>query len=209
MVKSHQLVFAYPGQPQMQFPDVRCASGESMLILGQSGKGKTTLLQLLAGLRRPQSGSIKIGGTEITRLSGRALDQFRGKHIGLVFQQSHFIRALTVEENLLLAQKLAGLPADKTKIVQLLSQLGLPQKLQKKPNQLSVGEQQRVAIARAILNQPNMILADEPTSALDDHHCEEVAGLLQNQAREAGAALLIVTHDYRLKKKIPKQIELV
>ena len=209
MVKSHQLVFAYPGQAQMQFPDVQCASGESMLILGRSGKGKTTLLQLLAGLRRPQSGSIKIGGTEITRLSGRLLDQFRGQHIGLVFQQSHFLRALTVEENLLLAQKLAGLPANKAKIAQLLSQLGLTGKLHQKPSRLSVGEQQRVAIARAILNQPNMILADEPTSALDDHHCEEVATLLQNQAREAGAALLIVTHDYRLKEKIPKQIELV
>lgn len=209
MVHSQHLAFAYPHQPLLTFPDVVCQAGETLLILGRSGKGKTTLLQLLAGLRQVQQGTISIAGIDLASLSAQERDRFRGRHIGLVFQQSHFLRALTVGENLLLAQHLAGMPHDKGRIQQLLDQLGVGDKLHQKPFRLSVGEQQRVAIARALLNQPHMILADEPTSALDDHHCEEVLQLLQNQSREVGAALLIVTHDNRLKSKIPHHIELV
>lgn len=208
MVRSQALRFAYPQQAPLAFPDLQCQGGESMLILGRSGKGKTTLLQLLAGLRKPQAGSVFIGETELHQLKAQELDRFRGRHIGLIFQQSHFVRALTVEENLLLAQKLAGLVPDREKIRSLLSQLGIEEKLGNKTFRLSVGEQQRAAIARALLNNPKMILADEPTSALDDYHCQEVVELLQQQAEAAGAALLIVTHDNRLKDQIPNQISL-
>lgn len=172
-----------------------------MLLLGNSGTGKTTLLHLIGGLLQPSSGNIKINYTDITRLSATALDRFRGKNIGIVFQQSHFVQALSVIENLLLAQQLAGCKKDEQLIRQYLTQLQILDKLNSKTNQLSIGEQQRVAIVRAVIQQPKLILADEPTSALDDVNCQEVATLLSQQANQIGAALVIVTHDARLKNK--------
>jgi putative ABC transport system ATP-binding protein len=136
------------------------------------------------------------------------LARFRGQHIGIVFQKSHFIRSLTVSENLLLAQKLAHAPLDRTRVASLLERLQLGHKMHSKPSQLSIGEQQRAAIARALINQPNLILADEPTSALDDHNSAAVAMLLEEEAKAAGATLLVVTHDKRLKDRFPQQIQL-
>lgn len=208
MLETKNIKYAYKGQPQLQFPDITCQQGEQWLLLGQSGCGKTTLLHLLGGLMPPQEGEIKINNTSIGSLSQSALDQFRGKNIGIIFQQSHFVKAITVEENLALAQNLAGVPINKRRIHSILEQLNLGHKLDAKPNNLSQGEQQRVAIARAIINQPSVILADEPTSALDDKNCTEVVKLLEQQAKESNAALLIVTHDTRLKALIPNQIEL-
>lgn len=177
-------------------------------MLGQSGSGKTTLLHLIGGLLSPVRGSIKLGDTAMETLRGKALDHFRGRNIGIIFQKSHFIRSLSVEENLILAQNLAGNPTDKARIHTLIGRLGLAHKLHAKPDELSIGEQQRVAIARALTNQPMLILADEPTSALDDDNAREVADLLEEQATNAGATLLIVTHDNRLKTRFPKQIHL-
>lgn len=208
MLETKNIKYAYKGQPQLQFPDITCQQGEQWLLLGQSGCGKTTLLHLLGGLMPPQEGEIKINNTSIGSLSQSALDQFRGKNIGIIFQQSHFVKAITVEENLALAQNLAGVSINKRRIHSILEQLNLGHKLDAKPNNLSQGEQQRVAIARAIINQPSVILADEPTSALDDKNCTEVVKLLEQQAKESNAALLIVTHDTRLKALIPNQIEL-
>lgn len=206
MIKSKALHFSYNQQQKFTFPDLVCQQGEHCLILGQSGCGKTTLLHLLGGLLRPTKGSLMVGEQDIVQLDDNQLDAFRGKHIGIVFQQSHLIKALTVEENLKTAQYLSGNKQDLNKIKSILDQLNLAHKLHSKPTELSLGEQQRVAIARAVINNPLVILADEPTSSLDDSNCHEVVELLLNQSKEQQATLLIVTHDARLKERFDNQI---
>jgi ABC-type lipoprotein export system ATPase subunit len=206
MLKTNQLSYSYDKNTTIRFPDINCQKDEHWLLLGQSGTGKTTLLHLLGGLRKTQNGSVTVTDQDLASLSSSQLDAFRGKNIGIVFQQSHFVASLTVEENLLLAQYLAGVTQDKKRIKTLLSKLNLGHKLNSKPKELSQGEQQRVAIARALVNSPKVILADEPTSALDDENCKEVVELLEAQAREQQAALLIVTHDQRLKDYFKNQI---
>lgn len=208
MLATNALTYAYPGGELLEFPNINCNRGEHWLLLGQSGSGKTTLLHLLAGLRTPQSGSIKIDDREMTALKGAALDKFRGQHIGIIFQTAHFIKSLTVLENLNLARTLAGLSPDKKRISELLDRLNIGHKLNVKTDQLSVGEQQRVAIARAIVNQPVLILADEPTSALDDKNTGEVIQLLEEQAKMVDATLVVVTHDNRLTSHFNQQITL-
>ncbi len=208
MLKTSQLKFSYDKQNAFSFPDFECQDGESWLLLGNSGSGKTTLLHLLAGMLRPTSGTIEVNGTAINKLSGGALDAFRGNNIGVVFQKPHFIQSLTVGENIGLAQKLAGKSFDKKSIQELLDRLNIGKKFNKKPNKLSEGEKQRASIARAIINQPALILADEPTSALDDANTSQVTQLLEEQATAVNAALLIVTHDNRLKNHISKQISI-
>ncbi len=179
-----------------------------MLILGESGRGKTTFLHLLAGMLRPSGGRIVIDNTSIDSLGGAELDKFRGIHIGIVFQTAHFVESLSVLDNLILPQFLAGRRQDKERALQLLDRLNLGSKAHVKPLRLSVGEQQRVAIARAVINKPSIILADEPTSALDDHNANQVIDLLEGQASETGASLIIVTHDKRLKDRFSKQVTL-
>ncbi|MEM6317514.1 MAG: ATP-binding cassette domain-containing protein [Bacteroidota bacterium] len=208
MLQTNQLQFSYTGDQLLQFPDFTCQKGEQWLLLGQSGSGKTTLLHLLGGLLSPTEGTVKVGDTPLNQLSKAKLDQFRGKHIGIIFQQAHFVKSLTVSENLELAQQLAGVPVNKKRISELLQRLNVGHKLHAKTNELSQGEQQRVAIARALVNQPEVILADEPTSALDDDNCEEVIQLLEEQAAAVGATLLVVTHDGRLKERFEKRIEI-
>jgi ABC-type lipoprotein export system ATPase subunit len=208
MLHAENLAYAYGAQHTLRFPDIRCDAGAHWLLLGQSGSGKTTLLHLLGGLLTPGSGAVRVAGTLLSGLSTAALDHFRGRHIGIIFQQSHFVSALSVEENLLLAQQLAGVKPDRQRVAALLEHLGLGHKRQSKTDKLSQGEQQRVAIARAIVNRPGLILADEPTSALDDQRCEEVISLLEREAGEVGATLLIVTHDGRLKDHFSNRISL-
>lgn len=208
MVRTHALEYAYPGGLTLRFPDMVCSRGEHWLILGPSGCGKTTLLQLLAGLRRPSAGKIFIGDTALTQLSGRALDLFRGRHIGIVFQRPHFLGALSVLDNLLLPQKLARRKPSRRRALALLDELGVSHKAHTLPHRLSQGEQQRVAIARALINEPLLILADEPTSALDDAHAAGVAALLEREAQRVHATLLIVTHDNRLKVRFSRCLEL-
>ena len=208
MLQTIDLKYSYDNRHPLRFPDLALEKGEHWLMLGQSGSGKTTLLHLIGGLLSPESGQIRIGDTALEKLTGRALDGFRGRHIGIVFQKTHFIRSLNVEENLLLAQKLAGAKPDRSRIAEVLERLGLGHKLRSKPDRLSMGEQQRAASARVLGNQPILILADKPTSALADHNALTVANLLEELANNAGATLLIVTHDTRLKSRFPKQIEL-
>lgn len=207
MLQTKALSFSYPGHTFM-FPDITCAAKNGLLITGTSGKGKTTLLHLLAGLLKPDSGSIVINGTNLSSMSGRALDRFRGAHIGIVFQQSHFVQSLTVEENLLLANAMAGKKKSRMRARHLLGVMNMAGHENKKPAQLSQGQQQRVSIARALINNPSLILADEPTSSLDDTHCEAVVQLLLQQSQAAGAALLIVTHDHRLRAFFNEEIML-
>ena len=208
MLKTENLGYAYAGSPPLRFPNIDCAKGEHWLVLGESGSGKTTLLHLLGGLLSPKEGRIVLGDTEMNQLSRSALDQFRGQHIGIIFQTAHFVQSLSMGDNLALAQSLAGMKVNRERIRELLSRLGLEHKLRSKPSQLSVGEKQRASIARAIINQPAVILADEPTSALDDSNCKQVIELLEEQAQAVDATLLVVTHDARLKDHISHQISI-
>ncbi len=208
MLEAKDITFSYDQHNSFSFPDFTCNEGEKKLILGGSGTGKTTYLHLLTGLLRPKSGSIQLDGTDIATLGGRQLDQFRGKNIGLVFQTAHFISALTVKENLKVPLWLGAKKADEKRIVELLERLQIGHKLNSKIKHLSIGERQRVSIARALIHQPKIIFADEPTSALDDTNTEHVVGLLEEQAAQEGAALVIVTHDNRLKNLYKDIVEL-
>jgi len=208
MVKINGLTYNYSSEVQLKFPDFSLSKGEQALILGQSGCGKTTLLHLLSGLLKPNSGDIDVENENISKMSGARLDNFRGANIGVVFQTPHFIEALTVKENLTLTQTLAGKSKDIDKVERLLADLGVESKLNSKLNALSVGEKQRVSIARALVNSPALILADEPTSALDNKNCDAVLKLVREQAKKHNSTLLIVTHDNRLKDEFDKRIEL-
>jgi putative ABC transport system ATP-binding protein len=208
MIRTEGLKYNYHQGKEFTFPDIEVGGGEAMLILGQSGIGKTTLLHLLGGLMAPKSGQIFIANKDITQLSNKALDQFRGKHISIIFQQNHFIQSLSVIENLKICQELSGNTFDKKAAMDYLSRLGMEDKAKKYIKELSQGERQRVAIIRAMINKPSLILADEPTSALDDMNTSEVCSMLMSHSKEIEAALLVVTHDARLNKFIDHSIKL-
>ncbi len=208
MITTSHLSYAYPNQPEIIFPDIQCQSNEHALILGASGTGKTTLLHLLGGILSPAKGEITIGETAVHKLQGMHLDKFRGRHIGLIFQKSHFIKSITALENLLLTQDLSENKPDKNHAMHLMARLSIEAKADRKTNSLSIGEQQRLAIARALINKPDVILADEPSSALDDENCFQMIDLLQQVANENNANLIIVTHDGRIKNMINKKIYL-
>jgi len=208
MLQTKDLQFAYSRELSFSFPDLECSAGESLLITGRSGCGKTTLLHLLAGILHPASGEIRVGETLLSSLSGADADRFRGKSIGLVYQRPHFIASLTLMDNLRLPAYFGHKPAEENAIQELAEHLGIRHTLRQLPDSLSVGEQQRASIARAVVNRPGLILADEPTSALDDENCASVIELLTRQAAEHNAALVIVTHDGRLKSVVKNQVEL-
>lgn len=207
MITTKNVRFSYPNL-DFVFPDIACNSSETLLITGKSGKGKTTFLHILSGIIRPNSGEVIIDNTNIVNLSNKELDTFRGKHIGLVLQESHFIASLSVLENVVLSSWLSDKSKKEEKAKQILTQLGLENHFHKNTSQLSVGQKQRVSIARALINEPKVLLADEPTSSLDDENTKIVADLLSNLSKQYNAALLIVTHDQRLKDKFNKVVDL-
>ena len=208
MLQTENLAYSYDNKEWIEFPDIHCESDSSHLVLGQSGTGKTTFLHLIGGLLQSKKGKIVVKDTDITRLTGTTLDKFRGDHIGIIFQQAHFINSVSVLDNLMIAQKFAGQSADKALAKSFLDRLNIGEKANRLPKHLSQGEKQRVVIARALINKPTIILADEPTSALDDANCEEVVKLLEQTAKEVNATLIIVTHDNRLMNYFPNQINL-
>ncbi|MFC7773717.1 ABC transporter ATP-binding protein [Flavobacterium sp. GCM10027622] len=208
MIVTKNLSFSYKNEIRFEFPDIVCNASESVLITGNSGVGKTTLLHLLGGLLRPESGEILFDNVNINPLSEKQLDAFRGKNIGIVLQQNHFVESISVLENVMLASWLATGKKEKEKAKSLLAHLHLEKQVHKLPSQLSVGQQQRVSIARALINNPKALLADEPTSSLDDANTFKVADLLENLAKEYNTALIIVTHDSRLKQRFTNQIAL-
>lgn len=207
-IETRNLKFRYRDGDELSFPDLCMDQGSHWLITGSSGSGKTTMLHLLAGLLKPNGGDVSIAGEQINRMSNASLDRFRGREIGIVFQTSHFVQSLTVSENLALARFLAKNKPDPERVKTLLSRLGLGEKENKKPHQLSVGEQQRAAIARAMANKPAVVLADEPTASLDDSNCKAMIDLLRSECEASGATLVIVTHDQRIKDLIPQVVQL-
>ena len=209
MISTKNITFSYNKDQNFIMPDLFCQAGSTILVTGNSGKGKTTYLHILAGLLKPKSGEIFIDNNEITHLKGSKADKFRGKNIGVVFQKSHFIASLSVLENLEMASWLATGKKHTKRAKELLNKLDILEQAHKQPSQLSVGQQQRVSIARALINEPKVLLADEPTSSLDDKNADNVIELLESLSKEYKAALIIVTHDSRIKAKFTNQITMV
>ena len=208
MLSLQNLTHAYAGATVLNVASWQAGQGAQWLMLGPSGSGKTTLLHVLAGILRPTSGQVTVADQDLMALSPAALDRFRGKHVGIVFQRLHLIDSLTVLNNLLLAQYMAGEPQDAARVRELLASLDLAEKASARPHELSHGQAQRVAVARAVVNKPKLLLADEPTSNLDDTRCVQVLDLLLAQAKACGATLVIATHDQRIKSRVPNQYEL-
>ncbi len=208
VLSSAQLAYQYPQGVRLEFPDIHMAKNQHSLLLGDSGKGKTTLLHLLSGLSKPTHGAVFLMGQDLYALSGSSLDAYRAKNLGFIFQEAHLLKNLTVLENIKLAQRLAENVVDTASILQLLADLQLQDKADALPNQLSRGQKQRVAIARAIVNKPGLLLADEPTASLDDKNTELVLNLLLTIASSYGSTLLIATHDKRIKDHFTQAYQL-
>lgn len=208
LISAEGLKYSYDDEVTFSFPALECASNEDLLLIGPSGIGKTTLLHLLAGFIIPTQGKIIVSGTDINRLENNEKDKFRANMVGIIYQDNYFINAINLKQNLLLAQTMAGNKQNLEKINKLTAQLKIDHLLNKRPDELSRGEKQRASIVRALVNSPKVLLADEPTSSLDDENCERVIRILKEQAKENEAALLIVTHDNRLKSQFNRTIEL-
>ena len=170
--------------------------GDYLAVMGASGSGKSTAMNILGCLDRPSSGSYRLNGTEVETLNDDQLADLRNRELGFVFQQFHLLPQLTALENVMLPMVYAGIPVEerRERAIAALEQVGLGQRLHNKPNQLSGGQQQRVAIARAIINRPALLLADEPTGALDSRTTEEVLGIFEDLHR-SGITLVMVTHE--------------
>lgn len=208
MIKTENLTYQYPGGQELLFPDVKLERKQHLVVLGESGKGKTTFLHLMAGLMQPKSGAIEIEGLRLDKLSGASLDRLRSKKIGLIFQKSHFIPSVSIAVNLEIAMEFAGQKADKEKISALAQNLSLAHRLHAKPAKLSQGELQRASVIRALVHSPDLVLADEPSASLDDKNCEAMILMMEREAARVGAALLVVTHDKRVKDYFNNQIVL-
>jgi len=209
MITIEQLQFGYRrGETVVDVDAFTLPATCNALVVGPSGCGKTTLLHLVAGLLPPTRGRIEVDGQDLGVLTSAARDRFRGRHIGVVLQQFHLLPTLTALQNLLVAQTIIGLPADRAAAQAMLEALGVGELASAHPHRLSIGQQQRVAIARALINRPRLVLADEPTSNLDDEACAVVADLLIDATQRHGAALLVATHDSRLRARIPRELAL-
>ncbi|GGG94703.1 ABC transporter ATP-binding protein [Parapedobacter pyrenivorans] len=202
VIRLSGIKYRYRGGESLDFADLEIPSGQHTLMLGDSGSGKTTLLHILSGLLQPNEGTVQVAGEDIYALSARKLDAFRGQRIGLIFQEAHLVKSLTVKENLQIAQGFAGAKVNNDRILEVLTLLNLGDKIYSYPSKLSRGQMQRAAIARAVINRPAILVADEPTASLDDRNTERVLDLLITQAEQHGATLIIATHDKRVKSRI-------
>jgi len=180
--------------PILDVPRLALAAGEQVVIRGLSGGGKTTLLNVIAGLATADEGRVVVNATDLTRLPEAARDRFRARHIGFVFQTFNLLAGFTALENVLLGMTFTGQASDSRRATELLGRVGLTHRLTHKPAALSVGEQQRVAVARALVNRPSLLLADEPTANIDPAHQQQVIDLLREACRDENVAMLLVTH---------------
>ena len=184
------------------------AAGEAVAILGASGSGKTTLLGLLAGLDLPSAGQVLIDGIDLAALDEDGRASLRRRMVGFVFQSFQLLPALTALENVMLPMELAGSSSARESALSLLTRVGLAERLDHYPRQLSGGEQQRVAIARAFAGPPKLLFADEPTGNLDSATGEEIVNLMFDLNRERDTTLLLVTHDERLAARCGRRLRL-
>lgn len=220
LISLSNLGFAWPGQAQLlDIPSFTLERGESLFLKGPSGSGKTTLLGLLGGVQTPNRGSIRLLGQELSALSASARDRFRVDHTGYIFQQFNLLPFLSVRENVELPCHFSRSRAQRAiqrhgsidqAATNLLAHLGLhePTLLERRADELSIGQQQRVAAARALIGQPELVIADEPTSALDFDAREAFLQLLFAECREAGASLLFVSHDQSLAALFDRSLSL-
>ncbi len=182
---------------------LRVADGEFVAIIGTSGSGKSTFLQLCAGLDRPNAGNIFIRGNEITAMKADELSRFRGNYMGMIFQNHNLIPQFTALENILIPTTMCDKPdySYQEHLKRLIATLGLGDRLHHLPSELSGGQQQRVAIARALINMPQVVFADEPTGNLDRANADEVLELLLTLKRQIGQTLVMVTHDMQIAER--------
>jgi putative ABC transport system ATP-binding protein len=202
MLKVEQLRKSYPSPEGgaglvVHVPEFSLAAGEQRALRGESGTGKTTFLHLIAGVLAADSGRILVDGTDIVALPESRRDRVRAAKIGVIFQAFNLLQGFTVLENVVLAMGFGPRGVDRGYARQLLERVGLGHRLRHFPRQLSTGQQQRVAVARALANRPGLVLADEPTGNLDRRNAAESLALIREVCREAGASLLLVSHDER------------
>ncbi len=218
LIEIKDLSFTYPGQtqPTLRVKDFTVKKGEQVFLFGPSGTGKTTLLEILAGVLVPQAGSVAILNQDLGQMSASGRDAFRAEHLGYVFQSFNLIPYLSVEQNIELPYylsagrkaRLSGKPVAE-EVRDLLSRLGMSDFLKRRVTELSIGQQQRVAVARALLGHPELILADEPTSSLDYDHREMFIRLLFEIAREQKTTVIFVSHDRTLEKLFSRSVSLL
>jgi putative ABC transport system ATP-binding protein len=188
--------------------DLAIGRGEAIGLVGPSGSGKSTLLMLLAGLERPDSGTIRIDGQTLGALDEDGLARFRGRRIGIVFQSFHLIPTMTARENVAVPLELAGIPDAQVRAERELAAVGLAERLHHYPAQLSGGEQQRVALARALAPDPAILVADEPTGNLDEATGRAITDLFFRLKAERGTTLVLVTHDLSLAARCDRMVRL-
>lgn len=190
---------SYSGQRVLQGVNLQIPAGDFLVLMGESGSGKSTFLNLAAGIERPDSGKIHIGKTDITTLSDDALTRLRRTKIGFIFQFFNLLPTMSVWENVAIPLMLRqGLKADPEPIRFVLDQVGLANKTDRRVHELSGGEQQRVAIARALVSDPEVIIADEPTGSLDRRTGEQILEIIRNQVHSSGRTVVMATHSERV-----------
>ena len=180
--------------PVLNVNHFKLAAGEQVVLVGSSGGGKTTLLNIIAGITAADGGEVLVGGTDLVKLPEAARDRFRAERIGYVFQTFNLLPAFTALENVLLGMSFGGKRPDRARAIKLLERVGLGHRLHHQPSQMSVGEQQRTSVARALANVPRLLLADEPTANVDAANQQTILELLRDSCRENNVALLLVTH---------------
>jgi ABC-type lipoprotein export system ATPase subunit len=197
--------------PVLRGVDITLERGDFVALRGASGAGKSTLLHLLGGLDSPTEGEVHLGEKNLAKLSSRELARLRNEQIGFIFQAYYLLPELDALENVCLPARMARTSAAKAEARgrELLARVGLKERMEHKPYELSGGEQQRVAIARALINEPQVILADEPTGNLDSHTGEEIINLLLALRSEKQTTLVMATHDEKLAARAPRVIRLV
>lgn len=209
--------FTYPGQskPTLRIPEFTVAAGEAVFLHGPSGTGKTTFLEMMAGVLVPQKGTVRMLDADFSGSSASARDRFRADHLGYIFQSFNLIPYLGVAENIELPARFsarrrsrvkAGSPREES--ARLATALGIADVLDRRVSELSVGQQQRVAVARALIGSPELVLADEPTSALDQDHREKFLKLLFELARSEGTTIVFVSHDRTIQGLFSRAVSL-
>jgi putative ABC transport system ATP-binding protein len=202
-----QKSYPLPGGGTVQIldvPNLKVEVGEQVVLLGQSGGGKTTLLHIIAGITTADKGSILLDGIELTKLSEQGRDRVRAAKLGYVFQTFNLLPGFTALENVRLGMTFGNGKHDLARATRLLERVGLGDRLHYKPAQLSVGQQQRISVARALANRPRLLLADEPTANVDAANQQKIIDLIRETCQEEQIALIMVTHDLKLAQQFPR-----
>ncbi len=213
MIEIRDLLFEYPNREfRLEIPRLSVRPGEKIALIGPSGTGKTTMLNLVAGILTPSKGSIRIDGLELVGLPVEDRQDFRAVRMGLVFQEFGLLEYLTVLENICMPYRISPMLEIDAAVVErgreIAESVGLGDKLNRYPKQLSQGERQRIEVCRALITQPALILGDEPTGNLDPGNRDQVAALLFDYSAKSDAPLLVVTHDHELVKQFDRTIDI-